>query len=74
MVQFNKRDKPNKYGETRKMIAINDLVESEKTLEDAWFELNEEDKEYYESKKWMYDLLKEANGGKKPIILHYFNE
>ena len=40
IIRFGEDDKPNKYGETEKMAALNALVENGKDFEDADFETN----------------------------------
>ena len=72
MVRFDENDRENKYGETGKMIAINDLIESGKTIEDAWFEVNEEDLQYYKSQKEIWDEIRD--GDELPVIVHYIND
>ncbi len=74
LVRFGKDDKPNKYGETKKMIAISDIVEGEKEPREADFEWSQEDIMYYYYCLRNYLDCKEANGGKKPVIVHYFND
>lgn len=74
VIRFNEDDEPNKYGETDKMSAIMWLVENEKDFEDADFETNDDDWVYYLWYKSMYDDMVKARGGKKPVIVHYFND
>ena len=73
-VKFGKDDEPNKYGETKKMIAISDIVESEKEPREADFEWMTEDIMYYCYCLRNYLDCKEAKGGKKPVIVHYIND
>lgn len=74
MVRFDENDKENKYGFTRKMEMIWQLVEAEKTLKDADWEVTPEDEEYYKECKWEYDLVNEGNTGKKKKIIRFFND
>jgi hypothetical protein len=73
-VKFGKDDKPNKYGETKKMIAISDIVEGEKEPREADFEWTQEDIMYYYYCLRNYLDCKEAKGGQKPVIVHYIND
>lgn len=74
IIRFGEDDKPNKYGETEKMAALNALVENGKDFEDADFETNDDDWIYYAWNKSMYDDMVKANGGKKPVVVHYIND
>jgi len=62
MVQYNENDTPNKYGETKKMQAIWELIYTGKTLDDADFEPTKEDREYYDGKKMCYEAVKRIKG------------
>ena len=73
-VRFGKNDEPDKYGFTKKMHAILDLVDDEKTLEDADFEVNEADKEYYNESKMWSDLAASFNGGKRKKMERFLND
>lgn len=74
MVRFDENDVENKYGFTKKMEAIWSLVEEEKTLEEADFEITNEDREYYRDCKWEFDHVNEGNTGKKKRLIRFFND
>lgn len=74
VIRFGEDDKPDKYGETNKMSALNYLVENRKNFEDADFETTDDDWIYYAWNKSLYDEMVKANGGKKPVIVHYIND
>ena len=74
LIRFGKDDEPNKYGMTKKMLAISDLVENEKDLDDANFDVNGDDEIYYYTTLMFYEDAKKANGDKKPVICHYIND
>ncbi len=73
-VRFGEDDVPNKYGDTRKMLAIMKIVEDEQDPDDADFEWTEEDLMYYWYNQENYLETKKAHGGKKPVIVHYIND
>ena len=73
-VKFGKDDKPNRYGVTRKMSAIHDIVENEKDPDDADFKWSDEDKMYYWYYLDFYNEAKKAHGGNKPVVVHYIND
>lgn len=62
MVQYDEKDIPNKYGETKKMQEIWNLIYENKPLSDASFTPTEEDKEYYEIKKQDVELMRSFKG------------
>ena len=74
MVRFDENDVENKYGFTRKMTKIWELVENDQTLEDADFIPTAEDVEYYRICKLESDLVNEGNTGKRKKIIRYFND
>ena len=55
--------KPDKYGYTKHMHELLDLVEDEKPLTGAGFKPNTDEKAYYENEKKMYAIDKEIKGG-----------
>lgn len=63
VVNFGPDDKTDKYGFTRKMHEIWDLVEEERPLEDGGFEITPADREFYEDYKEDYEWKKELNDG-----------
>ena len=69
-VNFGKDDEPDKYGFTKKMHEIWDLVEAEKPLEDGGFEITDADREWYEDYKADFEFEKE-NRGKKYCFPRY---
>ena len=73
LVTYGENDTPNKYGFTKKMNDIWDLVEDEKSPENVEFIVTEADMEFYKHYKWLYDREKEARG--KPYHFpRYFEE
>lgn len=62
VVRYGKDDEPDKYGFTKKMHKIWDLVEDEKSLSDADFKATEADKAFYDQYKSLYDWEKEQRG------------
>lgn len=73
-VRFGEDDKPNKYGDTKKMLAIYDIVENEKDPDEADFEWDDPSIMFYLYNLRNYLDAKEACGGKKPVIVHYIND
>ncbi len=73
-VNFGKADKPDKYGFTKKMHKIMDLVEAGKRLEDGGFEINPDDREYYDAYKSEFEYKKKLNGGKPYRFPRYIVE
>lgn len=61
-VRYGKDDVPDKYGFTKKMHAIWDLVEDGKGLDEADFKATEADKKFYDSYKSEFDREKKARG------------
>lgn len=74
VVNYGKDDVADKYGQTKKMRDIWELVEDGKTLDDVDWKVTEEDKDYYAHCKFMDDLLNDGNDGKKRRYAHYFND
>ena len=74
LIRSDKDDEPNKYGETKKMCSISFLVENEKDLDEADFEMNDDDEIYYFDTLIMYEGMKKARGEIKPVIVHYIND
>lgn len=64
LCRFGPDDKPDKYGFTKKMHKIMDLVEDEKGLEDGGFKITDADRELYNSYKGQFEFKKKQNGGK----------
>ena len=58
----------------KKMGAISGLVENGMDFNDADFETSDDDWIYYLCEKAEYDAIKEAHGGKKPVVVHYIND
>lgn len=73
-VTFGKGDEPDKYGLTKKMHVILDLVDDGKTLEDADFKVTKADEEYYNNSKMWDDLSTAFNGGKKKKMVRFVND
>lgn len=73
-VNYGKGDKPDKYGFTKKMHKICDLVYEEKSIEDADFEPTKYDKAYYDECKLMSDIAASLNGGKRKRIVNYVSD
>ena len=63
-VNFGKDDVPDKYGFTKKMHAIWDLVEAEKPLEAGGFKITDADREWYEDYKDNFEYKKKTTGRK----------
>ena len=63
-VNFGKDDEPDKYGFTKKMHRIWDLVEAEKPLEAGGFEITDDDREWYEDYKENFETKKRISGKK----------
>lgn len=61
-VRYGNDDMPDKYGFTRKMHAIWDLVEAGKSLDEADFKATEADKKFYDSYKINFEREKKARG------------
>lgn len=74
LVRYGAEDKPDKYGYTKKMHAILDLAENDKTLDDADFEPTADDINYYEMTKAFDDMGKEMNGGKRKHTVRFIND
>ena len=70
-VRFGEEDKPNKYGMTKKMQAICDLADNNKSLEEANWEVTPDDKRYYEDSKFLADCYREEHGGRNPNWVYY---
>ena len=62
LVRYGEADEPNKYGFTKKMNDIWDLVEAGKTLEDGGFAIAGADREFYDYYKWLFEREKKARG------------
>lgn len=62
IVRHGKDDKPNKYGFTKKMNDILDLVEDGKKLEDGGFDIGDADEDFYDHYKWLFDREKKIRG------------
>ena len=73
-VRYGKDDEPDKYGYTKKMLAILDLIEHDKTLDDADFEPTKDDINYYELEKAFDEMGKEMNGGKRKHKVRFIND
>lgn len=74
MVRYDAADEPNKYGFTKKMTKIWDLVESDETLEAADFEPTEEDIKYFKYCKFVSDCANEGNTGKRKKVIRFFDD
>ena len=61
-VRYGKDDEPDKYGFTKKMHAIWDLVEDEKGIDEGDFKPSEVDKAFYDRYKSLYGWEKEQRG------------
>lgn len=61
-VNYGENDVPDKYGFTRKMHDIWDLVEAEKPLEKGGFEITDADREWYEKYKFSFEWKKQVCG------------
>lgn len=62
MVRYDENDVPNKYGETKKMQEIWELIYENKPLSEASFSPSKEDKEYYEIHKKDVELMRSLKG------------
>ncbi len=62
MVRYNAVHVPYKYGYTKKMEEIWELVYTHRTLEDADFEPTAEDVEYYNDCFSMYNIRRQQLG------------
>lgn len=62
LVRHSKDDEPNKYGFTKKMNDIWDLVEDGKDLKDGGFKITDADKDFYDHYKWMFEREKKSRG------------
>lgn len=63
-VNYGKDDVPDKYGFTKKMHDIWDLVEAEKPLEAGGFVITDADREWYEDYKFEFEWKKKECGYK----------
>lgn len=69
------KDGVRKHIYTKKMMDIIDMIYDGKKLKDAKFTPTADDKKFYEIQKKVYDLKKEANGGKPPKReMDFYNE
>lgn len=73
-VNYGKGDEPDKYGMTKKMHDIHDLVDDGKTLDDADFKVKDADKEYFDEVKTWDDLCTKFNSGKKKKMVRFVND
>lgn len=71
LCRFGSDDNPDKYGFTKKMHKIWDLVEAGKKLEDGGFEIGDADREFYENYKQQFEWKKKQNGGKPYYFPRY---
>ena len=63
-VNYGEDDSPDKYGFTRKMNDIWDLVEAEKPLECGGFVITDADRDWYEEYKEEFEYKKRISGRK----------
>lgn len=73
-VRYGDDDKPNKYGYTKKMLDILDIVDGEKDPDKADFDWDDASLMYYWFNQNEYLDAKKEHGGKKPVIVHYIND
>ena len=73
-VNYEEDDKPNQYGDTRKMLDIYDIVENEKDPDKTKIIWDEPSIMFYWHYWADYEEMKKAKGGNKPVIVHYIND